>query len=295
METVNFAGFVTNATGCWKVYDVNIEGITVSGASAASFGMLVNKGVYKYDSITTALYLETESENAYKIGSAVISIGLNTIYDEIIATCSGSFDDEDAVLWNDTCAVVSIHTSGGAVTMDGAGCNTYQNQTSVKKANPYSRYYYDLDVIRGKNVSERTDAEKLMLWSVNLYAYSNIKQYFNDAFNKTSIPAGNYDMTGYSYYPVDMPSGMNIADGAVFTFCNDKIVNSEKPAVGERSQHYLMHCGLFRNSDGNITAGNITFFGHCRCRYRLQRSYVLRNCYGLGKQHSKSCPEWHCS
>ena len=257
----DFAGFVTNATGCWKVYDVNIEGITVNGASAASFGMLVNKGVYKYDSITTALYLETESENAYKIGSAVISIGLNTIYDEIIATCSGSFDDEDAVLWNDTCAVVSIHTSGGAVTMDGAGCNTYQNQTSVKKANPYSRYYYDLDVIRGKNVSERTDAEKLMLWSVNLYAYSNIKQYFNDAFNKTSIPAGNYDMTGYSYYPVDMPSGMNIADGAVFTFCNDKIVNSEKPAVGERSQHYLMHCGLFRNSDGNITAGNITFSG----------------------------------
>lgn len=257
----DFAGFVTNATGCWKVYDVNIEGITVSGASAASFGMLVNKGVYKYDSITTVLYLETESENAYKIGSAVISIGLNTIYDEIIATCSGSFDDEDAVLWNDTCAVVSIHTSGGAVTMDGAGCNTYQNQTSVKKANPYSRYYYDLDVIRGKNVSERTDAEKLMLWSVNLYAYSNIKQYFNDAFNKTSIPAGNYDMTGYSYYPVDMPSGMNIADGAVFTFCNDKIVNSEKPAVGERSQHYLMHCGLFRNSDGNITAGNITFSG----------------------------------
>lgn len=257
----DFAGFVTNATGCWKVYDVNIEGITVSGVSAASFGMLVNKGVYKYDSITTALYLETESENAYKIGSAVISIGLNTIYDEIIATCSGSFDDEDAVLWNDTCAVVSIHTSGGAVTMDGAGCNTYQNQTSVKKANPYSRYYYDLDVIRGKNVSERTDAEKLMLWCVNLYAYSNIKQYFNDAFNKTSIPAGNYDMTGYSYYPVDMPSGMNIADGAVFTFCNDKIVNSEKPAVGERSQHYLMHCGLFRNSDGNITAGNITFSG----------------------------------
>lgn len=124
----DFAGFVTNATGCWKVYDVNIEGITVSGASAASFGMLVNKGVYKYDSITTALYLETESENAYKIGSAVISIGLNTIYDEIIATCSGSFDDEDAVLWNDTCAVVSIHTSGGAVTMDGAGCNTYQKR-----------------------------------------------------------------------------------------------------------------------------------------------------------------------
>ena len=111
--------------------------------------------------------------------------------------------------------------------MDGAGCNTYQNQTSVKKANPYSRYYYDLDVIRGKNVSERTDVEKLMLWSVNLYAYSNIKQYFNDAFNKTSIPAGNYDMTGYSYYPVDMPSGMNIADGAVVTFCNDLIVNSE--------------------------------------------------------------------
>lgn len=255
-----FAGLVTAATGYWKVYDVNIEAITVSGVSAASFGMLVNKGVYAADRVTNALYLEIESENAYKISSANINVG-SAVYDEIIATCSGSFDDEDAVLWNDTCAVVSIHTSGGAVTMDGAGCNTYQNQTSVKKANPYSRYYYDLDVIRGKAVSERTDAEKLMLWSVNLYAYSNIKQYFNDAFNKTSIPAGNYDMTGYSYYPVDMPSGMNIADGAIFTFCNDKIVNSEKPAVGERSQHYLMHCGLFRNANGNITAGNITFSG----------------------------------
>lgn len=255
-----FAGLVTAATGYWKVYDVNIEAITVSGTSAASFGMLVNKGVYAADRVTNALYLEIESESAYNINSANINVG-SAVYDEIIATCSGSFDDTDAVLLNDTCAVVSIHTSGGAVTMDGAGCNTYQNQTSVKKANPYSRYYYDIDVIRGKNVSERTDAEKLMLWSVNLYAYSNIKQYFNDAFNKTSIPAGNYDMTGYSYYPVDMPSGMNIADGAVFTFCNYKIVNSEKPAVGERSQHYLMHCGLFRNSDGNITAGNITFSG----------------------------------
>lgn len=256
----DFAGFVTNATGCWKVYDVNIEGITVSGTSAASFGMLVNKGVYAADRVTNALYLEIESESAYNINSANINVG-SAVYDEIIATCSGSFDDEDAVLLNDTCAVVSIHTSGGAVTMDGAGCNTYQNQTSVKKSNPYSRYYYDLDVIRGKAVSERTDAEKLMLWSVNLYAYSNIKQYFNDAFNKTSIPTGNYDLTGYSYYPVDMPSGMNIADGAVFTFCNDKIVNSEKPAVGERSQHYLMHCGLFRNANGNITAGNIKFSG----------------------------------
>lgn len=255
-----FAGFVTNATGYWKVYGVNIEAITVSGTSAASFGMLVNKGVYAADRVTNALYLEIESESAYNINSANINVG-SAVYDEIIATCSGSFDDEDAVLWNDMCAVVSIHTSGGAVTMDGAGCNTYQNQTSVKKANPYSRYYYDLDVIRGKNVSERTDAEKLMLWSVNLYAYSNIKQYFNDAFNKASIPAGNYDLTGYSYYPVDMPSGMNIADGAVFTFCNDKIVNSEKPAVGERSQHYLMHCGLFRNANGNITSGNIKFSG----------------------------------
>lgn len=255
-----FAGLVTAATGYWKVYGVNIEAITVSGTSAASFGMLVNKGVYAADRVTNALYLEIESESAYNINSANINVG-SAVYDEIIATCSGSFDDEDAVLLNDTCAVVSIHTSGGAVTMDGAGCNTYQNQTSVKKANPYSRYYYDLDVIRGKNVSERTDAEKLMLWSVNLYAYSNIKQYFNDAFNKTSIPTGNYDLIGYSYYPVDMPSGMNIADGAVFTFCNDKIVNSEKPAVGERSQHYLMHCGLFRNANGNITAGNIKFSG----------------------------------
>ena len=274
----NFAGIVTNATGYWKVYDVNIDSIKVDCSAASSFGMLVNKGVYKYDDLTFGLYMEFEKENAYKINGSDITVSANTIYDDIIATCSGSIgdkdDDKDLILQNDKCAVISIHTSGGKVIMDGDSCNTYQNQTSVKKVDPYSRYYYNLDVIRNKALAERSPAEKLMLWSVNKYAYSNVKNYFNDSYanaNTTVIPAGNYDMTGYSYYPIDMPANVTIVSGAAFTFCNDKIESGEngtgnsdsmaRKTIGDRSQHYLMHCGLFRNAGGSISAGSVTFSG----------------------------------
>ncbi|MGN1107396.1 MAG: hypothetical protein ACI4RH_12145, partial [Huintestinicola sp.] len=267
-----FAGLVTAATGYWKVYDVNISSIIVNGGSASSFGMFVNKGVKEDNTKKIALYLEFEKEDAYNIASADLSgLNSNAVYDDIIATCSESCGTDDTVLQNDKCAVVSIHTSGDAVIMDGTSCNTYQNKTSVNRANPNSRYYYNLDVIRAKNASELNSSEKLMLWSVNKYAYSNIKQYFPDMLNNT-ISAGTYDMTGYSYYPIDMPEAMTVEGGSTFTFCSNEIESGEsgtgntdnmaRTAVGEFTQHYLMHCGLFRNAGKSLNTGSsITFRG----------------------------------
>lgn len=269
--TSGFAGLFSAATGFWKVYDINISSLKVIGGNAGSFGMVVNRGVHTDYSRTYALYLEFEKENALRITSADMS-GLNSsaIYDDIIATCSGSYTDETAVLQNGKCAVVSIHTSGGTLLMNGTDCNTYQDQTSVKGADPYSRYYYNLDVIRAKSTASLTAPEKLMLWSVNRYAYQNIKQYFTDSFGST-IPAGNYDMTGYSFYPIDAPAYITIAGKSSFVFSNDEIENSElgtgntdgqaRKTAGEKTEHYLMHCGLFINAYRSISITNAEFSG----------------------------------
>lgn len=266
-----FAGLMTAASGYWKVYDIEIESIDVDGGTANSFGMLINKGICTDNSRTYALYLELAKENAYRITSADMSgLNANAVYDDIAATCTGKYDG-DTLLENGKSAVISVHTSGGAVVMDGTGCNTYQNQTSVIKANPNTRYYYNLDVIRAKNSSELTSSEKLMLWSVNKYSYENIKKYFPEEFGST-VPAGDYDMTGYSYYPIDAPDAVTFVGGSSFTFCNDRIEAGENGAgnsdnmarstLSADSQHYLMHFGLFRNVNTNINAsGGLTYKG----------------------------------
>lgn len=268
----SFAAIVTAATGYWKVYDVNVQSITVEGASAQSFGMLINKALYSDYSKTYALYLELQSENAFTIASAdLTALNPSAVFDELVATCTGDY-------YSDICenlnAVVSVHTGGGTVIMNGAECNTYQNRSGRNVTNKYTRYYYDLDVIRGKAAAELTAPEQLMLWSVYNYAYDNIRKYFTNPITSAnnSIPAGNYDMTGYSYYPVDVAEAVTIANGSSFVFCNEEIESGEsgsgnsdgmvRSTVEQASQHYLMHCGLFRNVTSDLTVNGAAFSGN---------------------------------
>ena len=249
--------------------------------------MLVNKGVWQYDSNISkkALYLELENENAYKITSANLT-GLNNsaTFDELVADCRNFIlgnnnykDYTNSDITSNGNAVVSIRTSNDKVTMDGTNCNTYQNQTNfTTKVNPNTRYYYNLDTIRNK-VNAGTalsDSEKLHLWSVKTYALSNIRYLFNGSGIESTIPSGTYDMAGYSYYPIDCPPGTEISSGANFKFYNSKIESSENGAgnsdsivrstidTANKSQHYLMHCGLFRNVSGKLTVNGITMSGN---------------------------------
>ncbi len=268
----SFGGIVTAATGYWKVYDVNVQSITVEGTSAKSFGMLLNKALYTDYSKTYALYLELQGENAFRIASADLSaLNSSAVFDELAATCTGDFSRD---ICGSKKAVVSVHTGGGTVIMNGAGCNTYQNQSGRNVTNKYTRYYYDLDVIRGKADADLTAPEQLMLWSVYNYAYDNIRKYFTNPITSAnnSIPAGNYDMTGYSYYPVDVSESVTIANGSSFVFCNEEIENGESGAgnsdgmerstVAQNSQHYLMHCGLFRDVTSGLTVNGAEFSGN---------------------------------
>lgn len=266
----DMAGLVTAATGYWKVYDIKIQSLTATGANVRSFGLLINKGIFTDYDKEFALYLEFAKENAYQITSSGINLdGLNAnaVFDEILTTCSGRYDTTNTVLESNKCAVVSIRTSGDTLIMNGTDCNTYQNQTGRLISNHNTRYYYNLDFIRAK--PSPSDAEKLLLWSVETYAYSgdksSIKSYFSGHnFSGNTIPAADYDMTGYSYYPVDS-SGVTVSGGCTFKFCNTEIENGEKLTVGDglprstvdsSSQHYLMHFGLFRNVSGNLAVNS---------------------------------------
>ena len=132
--------------------------------------------------------------------------------------------------------------------MDGANCNTYQNQitNATTKINKHCRYYYNLENIRG---NKDTQGKKLLIWSVNRYAHSSVSGMFTGGEIN-----GDCNMIGLSYYPVDLTSGETIIpSGTTVKFYNDKIEQSEagsgnsdssvrstRSSVNE-SQHRLMH------------------------------------------------------
>ena len=263
-------GLIYAASGYWQVNKIAIESLALSGKNASALGMLVNNGVID----NKALYLEFTAADSYTINkeNTTIDIGSSTVFDEIIATCTGGYS---ASAEDSNHAVVSIHTSGDKLIMNGTECNTYQNQTSLAKVNKNTRYYYNLDVIREKADSGSfvSDAEKLLLWSVNNYAYSNIKSLFKNPFTDNVIVSGEYDMTGYSYYPIDAPDGTVVSANSRFIFKNNEIELGESGTgntdnmvrstsnAASKSQHYLMHFGLFRNVKGSLSVNGVKFAG----------------------------------
>ena len=281
---VILGGLCTAATGLWQVYDVNIEGLTVNAPYAYSFGMLVNKAVHEDYGKKFALYLELMKENALRITASGVTLNLKAeaVFDELVANCMDGYSGD---IGANNKAVVSIHTTGASLITDGMGCNTYQNQTGRNTLNSNTRYYYNLDVIRKKE--NKTPAEKLLMWSLVNYAYGNLKGFFPNEISGT-IPAESYDMSGYSYYPIDVPIGsydiskypidssiipldITSVSNCSFTFCNSEIETGEsqsgnsdstvRSTVNKNSQHYLMHCGLFRNVSSDLTLSNLTLSG----------------------------------
>ncbi len=160
--------------------------------------------------------------------------------------------------------------------MTGAACNTYQNQSVYGKntvtVNSNTRYYYNLDTIRQK--ASPSDAEKALLWSVYQYAHGTaVKSFFSD-WSSADL-SGNLDMNGLSYYPIDAVK--NIGTVSKLKFYNSEIETAEgltgngnsdgvtrsTTSTSAQSQHYMMHCGLFRNvsagtSAVSVSLGNIT-------------------------------------
>lgn len=262
-SSVCVPGLVQKATGHWTVPEKGIQllGMTISGP-AKSLGILVHDG---YDG-SDGLYLELAHKDSYSLSNTGIIIPEPTeFYDELV-TYTGS-----DILSNGSKGIISITTDGELI-MDGTSCNTYQNKYNQSKVtNSKSRYYYNLSSISSKET--KSDGEKLLLWSLNKYAATNIKSNFADSFGSNPL-SGNFDLEHISYYPIDAPSGLTIGD-ATFVFYNSKIEASEIGTGNSdgscrttrgASQHYLMHSGVFRNVSNTLTTnGNIHFKGSIGC------------------------------
>ncbi|MBP5618770.1 MAG: hypothetical protein J6X61_06485, partial [Clostridia bacterium] len=270
-NTPNMAALVAKATGHWTVNHVQVNSATIKANNAATFGFLVGDGIAG----SSALYLDLISDG-FHIGSTTLT-GTFNVYDEVVgyAVVSGKQIEDNGN------AVVSIRTAGGApLIMTGAGCNTYQNQiTSGTKpdTNSNTRYYYNLDVIRAKQEhSAASDGEKLLLWSLNKYANTAIRGngngYFSDTFSNylSGNSNKNCDMAGLSYYPVDASDvtirnlsvkfyNQEIEDGESGTGNSDGVARSTRT---QRTQHYMMHEGIFRDYTGDLTVNGLHLAGN---------------------------------
>ena len=279
----NLAGLVYRATGHWVIGNGNsltFNNFKATAGSASSFGMIVNKG----RNSTKGLFLDLQSGFTYTISSSTDLSGLTAgVFDELVA-----YSSDGNVMTNNQ-GIVSIHTTAstiGGVVMDGSSSSlTYQAQTAKgATANPNTRYYYNLDTVTGKDASSsafsgtNANQNKLMSWALRWYAADNLKQYFYNAFAENTVGAAdvNYDMRGYSWYPVSSASVLTVNGN--FTFYNEEFEGSEDANPGRETgldyyrtshktsntytQHRMMQNGLFYNVTNHMTIGNVKLAGN---------------------------------
>ena len=267
----DMAGLVNHATGQWIVNDIDITNLTVDSSSVSSFGVLVNKG-YKTDDTESALFMWLKNGYDYDIdtitGSALDDA---SVFDEIVAySASGDVTANGQ-------GIVSIYTSGGALSMSGTK-NTYTGQSTWgQEANIHTRYYYNLDdLVRSSynatdNSSSLTAPKKLLAWSLQQYAHSSLRAYFAAPYsdNKIGAAAGtdSFDMTGLSYYPVNIDAKKSVALNGTVKLYNEEIENLVTTTTDKNrstlnpTQHYLMHNGIFNDVVGSLTVGKLYLDG----------------------------------
>ncbi len=284
----DMAGLVYCATGKWTVTDLDINDITIAASSPRSFGMIVNKGWYsessnyKTDESSSAIYMLLPSTTCYTITSATQTLlSSASVYDELVAysayysddgsTRSGTDASGDEYILKNGAGVISIKTSEtNGLNMNGTTLsNSYQAKTSLgAKPNPWSRYYYNLDSVTSSTVASLTTPQmKLMSWGLHQYAHRSINSEFAAADN-TFAESSEYDLKGYSWYPVDVDSGVTVK-GTIILY-NKEFELSEAQNGGTHSsiksslvtqynsadtttQHFLLHASLFRNVSSGIT------------------------------------------
>lgn len=291
----NTAGIVYNATGHWTVTKLDIQSLKMTASGASSVGVIVNQGYYYSGSgknlynadNRSAIYLELPSGYTYNLAFSGESINSSTVFDELCAyTCPSSSE----IMKNGN-GIISVHNS--FYTDGSTASGTYHAQTSYgAKPNPNSRYYYNLDTVTASSANSSIftydatsnpggNAKKLMSWGLNCYACENLKQYFADPFSN-DITSATYDMTGYSWYPINLDKGITL--NGTFKFYNQEFEDSEQvkytaeytddsstaykrtslydSGKSSNTQHYMLHNALFNDINScTLTIGSVTLQG----------------------------------
>lgn len=265
-------GLVTSSYGYWQVNSLKYTSSSITDSSSSVVGLIVGKGYEDRTLPNTTEKNNTEINNAVEPKRLYLEITDSSAYDCAGMTYKGTAGTYDEIVGrtmkgDDIGAsgegFVSIRTSGNVLNMNGENSNEYKPKTDLGKTQPnqYTRYYYDLDYLREK--ASQTGGEKATLWSAYTYAAKNIR---DDYFSKYStFPTDtdtDIDLTGLSYYPVDV-SDTIARNRVTFKLYNKEIQNAHgtKYSTWAYSQHYLMQCGLFRNVTKNITLTNCTISG----------------------------------
>ena len=275
-STNNFGGLLQVATGYMKIDKINVSqaSFNLPSDSAKTFGFIANKGWQNYtvenSTVPNVLYVDVNNEN-YNIGS--VSFANGTVfsgYDELVYNTK--FNNADIIANGN--AVISITTSKvigvPIIATSGDNKNTYVNktaygQTSGKDVNTNSRYYYNLEYARSNTATSKYN---LLVYSVNTYAHSSIKSWFTYA---STTFTGDLDMTGLSYYPVNISGATLTFSDANIKFDNDLMESYANVSATDltnrttrslTNQHYLMHTGLFMNYVGTLNISNSTLAGN---------------------------------
>lgn len=309
-NTSGVGGLAYRSSGIWEIRDkgIDIQGLEIHAKS--DVGLLVCHGEGGKASISGsdipfgALYLNTTKywENSYLLATDNnISVSQGGIFDEFVAYTATSANEITANGKNGVISLATTSSGNGRVGVeeDSPNCTTYKNRTvygQSHKANGCSRYYYDLDQClsdvksSGNGDNRMVDTQQeLLLWSVYRYANDNIKNYFakksdnaqfGDISNTRTVAVIgtnlsstelNLDMRKYSYYPINLNSGVTIQNAKI-TFYNQEIESAEttvgnKTTQGietDHSQHYTMHCGLFlsqTSGDTTVSVEKVSFSG----------------------------------
>ncbi|MBR4910941.1 MAG: hypothetical protein IKZ47_06445 [Clostridia bacterium] len=261
----DFGGLVRTATGRWDVKKItlNTAAFTLPTAAGSTFGFIANKTTVKdSNGANGALYLDVDNTGTNYDIAALSFTGNSptfTVFDEIVA--DSRYPNNDIA--NNGNSVISITTSGNVINTNNS-YNTYLNKTAygqlaAAKINPNTRYYYNMNYARANTATAKYN---FFVWSAKTYAHSSL----SDWFTSSNTFSGDLDMTGISYYPVDLTSGVTFNNATVkldnvLMEANVKYAYSGE--AGTRStrsntnQHYLMHTAIFRNDPGS----NITITG----------------------------------
>ncbi|MBO4734337.1 MAG: hypothetical protein J5662_07665, partial [Clostridia bacterium] len=261
----DFGGLVRTATGRWDVQKItlNTADFTLPSAAGSTFGFIANRTTVKDSSgANGALYLDVDNTGTnYNI--AALSFTGNsptfTVFDEIVADSRFTGND----IANNGNSVISITTSGNVINTN-SSYNTYLNKTAygqlaAAKINPYTRYYYNVKYARANTATAKYN---FYVWSLNTYAHSSLA----DWFTASNTFTGDLDMTGISYYPVDLKGAVTFNNATVkldnvLMEANVKYAYSGEAGTrttrSNTNQHYLMHTAIFRNDPGS----NITITG----------------------------------
>ncbi|MBR5942741.1 MAG: hypothetical protein IKZ81_05295, partial [Clostridia bacterium] len=263
-SAADFGGLVRTATGHWDVQKISLTAANLAYPSAggSTFGFVTNITSNKTPSTVNAdgaLYLDVDNRtvsgvNNYDISALTITGPTFTVFDEIAAD-SRFRTDADHVndIVSNGNSVISITTTDNGL-ISSAG-DTYYNKTAYGQSangavNANTRYYYNLAYARANTSTQKF---KFLTWSAGIYAHSTLSSWFTVA---DSTFSGDLDMTGLSYYPVDLTKSVTFS-GATLKLDNitmESRVNKAYSADGgsrttrdEDSQHYLMHTAVFRN------------------------------------------------